>query len=227
MATGNTLYVRDRKAWRAWLSENHAKKDEIWLIYPRKNTGKPRLPYADAVEEALCFGWIDSNIKGIDENSYAQRFSRRKKVSVFSQPNIERVKRMIKLGKMTPAGITVFKNPEVLGREQKLEIAPDVREALKEDRQVWTNFRKFPEIYKRIRIAYIEGGRRHGDEEFLKRLRFFIKKTKKNKSFGFGGVQKEDAALGPEQDALRAGPPAGIKIARPSRPGIEILKDPA
>ena len=67
-----------RSQWRAWLAKHHAVAKEIWLVYPRKASGKWRLPYADAVEEALCFGWIDSNLKGIDAGSYAQRFSPRR-----------------------------------------------------------------------------------------------------------------------------------------------------
>ncbi|MDD1663367.1 MAG: hypothetical protein LUQ60_06440, partial [Methanomicrobiales archaeon] len=65
MAPGDTLYVPEREAWRAWLLKNHERRDNIWLIYPKKHTGRPRIPYADAVEEALCFGWIDSNAKRI------------------------------------------------------------------------------------------------------------------------------------------------------------------
>ncbi|MDD1659112.1 MAG: YdeI/OmpD-associated family protein [Methanomicrobiales archaeon] len=160
------------------------------LAYPKKHTGRPRIPYADAVEEALCFGWIDSNAKRIDGDTFAQRFSRRKGKGILSQANIERVRRLIRLGKMTPAGLAVIGNPLLL-EEQDLAIAPDILEALKEDPQVWENFLQFPGIYKRIRVAYIEGGRRHGDEAFQRRLRNFVRKTRANKQFGFGGVQTE------------------------------------
>jgi len=189
--TGDTLYVQDREAWRAWLRENHDKRDDVWLIYPKKHTGRPRIPYADAVEEALCFGWIDSIAKRIDGETFAQRFSRRKGKGVFSQANIERMRRLIRLGKMTPAGFAVIGNPGLLESGQELVIAPDILEALRQDPRVWANFQQFPEIYKRIRIAYIEGGRRHGDEAFQRRLRNFVRKTKANRQFGFGGVQTE------------------------------------
>ena len=78
MDIGKTLYVTDRKQWRSWLAKNHTKAKEIWLIYYRKSSGKKRIPYNDAVEEALCYGWIDSIMKSIDEKSFAQRFSPRK-----------------------------------------------------------------------------------------------------------------------------------------------------
>ena len=190
-APGDILYVPDREAWREWLKENHDMRNDIWLIYPKKHTGRPRIPYADAVEEALCFGWIDSTAKRIDDDTFAQRFSKRKRKGAFSQANIERVKRLVRLGRMTPAGLAVIGNPELLEGERELVIAPDILEALQEDQQVWANFQQFPEIYKRIRIAYIEGGRRHGNEAFQSRLRNFLRKTKAGRQFGFGGVQTE------------------------------------
>jgi len=188
MEIGKTLYVTERKAWRAWLSKHHSTAKDIWLIYPRKKTGKPRIPYNDAVEEALCFGWIDSIVKKVDEDSYAQRFSPRKS-SNWSQPNIERMRHLIKLDKMTPSGLAALKDPDLLAaKNQKLKIAPDILKALKADKQTWANFQRFPSAYKRIRIAFIEDIRERGEDEFQKRLQNFLKKTKANKQFGFGGV---------------------------------------
>src|SRR4030043_1595586 len=105
MEIGKTLYVKDRRSWRTWLARNHDKEKEIWLIYYRKETGKPRIPYNDAVEEALCYGWIDSTVKNIDTERFAQRFSPRKKSSSLSQANKERIIRLIATKKMTPAGL--------------------------------------------------------------------------------------------------------------------------
>jgi uncharacterized protein YdeI (YjbR/CyaY-like superfamily) len=99
-----TIDVRSRAAWRAWLARNHASKREIWLIYYKQGSGKPRVAYGDAVEEALCFGWIDSTVKPIDARRYAQRFTPRKRGSNWSTPNLIRVKRLIASGLMTPAG---------------------------------------------------------------------------------------------------------------------------
>jgi uncharacterized protein YdeI (YjbR/CyaY-like superfamily) len=99
-----TVYAPTRAAWRAWLKAHHASKREIWLIYYKKASGKPRVPYADAVEEALCFGWIDSTLKPIDADRYAQRYSPRKKGSNWSTPNLIRVKKLVAAGLMTPAG---------------------------------------------------------------------------------------------------------------------------
>jgi len=88
MNTENTLYVSERKDWRAWLAKHHKTDKQIWLVYYRKETGKPRISYNDAVEEALCFGWIDSTVHKLDDERFAQRFSPRKKTSSLSQSNI-------------------------------------------------------------------------------------------------------------------------------------------
>jgi len=103
-----TLYVKNRKDWRVWLEKHHATEKEIWLIFYRKNSGKPIIPYNDAVEEALCFGWIDSIEKGIDHERFAQRFTPRKPKSQWSEANKERVRRLSKEGRMTPSGLAKF-----------------------------------------------------------------------------------------------------------------------
>jgi uncharacterized protein YdeI (YjbR/CyaY-like superfamily) len=177
MQIGKTLYVKTRKDWREWLEKNHDKEPEIWLIYYRKAAGKPRIPYNEAVEEALCFGWIDSIEKGIDDERFAQRFSPRKPKSNWSVLNLERMKRLIKKGHMTPAGLKYYPG------ETEFKIAPDILKELKKDKQVWENFQKFPGIYQRIRIGFIEMARKR-PEEFQKRLNYFLKMTKLNKKFG-------------------------------------------
>src|SRR6266478_8414411 len=100
MEITKTLYVHEVKAWRAWLRKNHAKAAEIWLVYTKKHSGKPRLAYNDAVDEALCFGWIDSTVKTLDKDRFAQRFSPRKKNSPFSEMNLARARRMIRRKRM-------------------------------------------------------------------------------------------------------------------------------
>lgn len=116
MNIGKTLYVTKRADWRKWLREHSDKTPEIWLIYYKKETGKPRISYDDAVEEALCFGWIDSIEKRIDHERFAQRFSPRRKTSVLSEPNRKRLQKLIAERKMTPAGLAAVAHvftPEV------------------------------------------------------------------------------------------------------------------
>lgn len=103
MGKRKTLYVANRNDWLAWLVEHFDKEDEIWLVYPQKPSGKPRISYNDAVEEALCFGWIDSTIKTIDEDNNAQRFLPRNPQSNFSQANKERLKWLLKENMLHPS----------------------------------------------------------------------------------------------------------------------------
>ena len=148
MEIGETLYVTDRVQWRKWLQKNHKHAKDIWLIFYKKESGKPFIPYDDAVEEALCFGWIDSIIKKSDEESRAQRFSPRKPNSQLSELNKERIRRMIKAGKMTPAGLDSIKKyliPSADGspRLEDFIIPEDILEELKKGS---CGMEKFPGI---------------------------------------------------------------------------------
>src|SRR6266853_6032712 len=98
MEIGTTLYVKDRRQWRSWLARHHRTAPEIWLIYYKKHSGKPRIPYGDAVEEALCYGWIDTTVKTLDAERFVQRFTPRKQRSNWSGPNLVRVRRLIAQG---------------------------------------------------------------------------------------------------------------------------------
>src|SRR5260370_40559687 len=105
MHLGTTLFAKSRREWRAWLAKHHRTAPEIWLIYNKKESGKPRIPYNHAVEEALCYGWIDSILKPVDANRYAQRFSPRRPTSRLSEMKRERVRRPIAAGPLTRAGL--------------------------------------------------------------------------------------------------------------------------
>jgi uncharacterized protein YdeI (YjbR/CyaY-like superfamily) len=98
----------DRAEWRAWLAEHYATATEVWLVSWKVATGRPRLSYGEAVEEALCFGWIDSVARSLDGERSAQRYSPRKDPRTWSVPNLERMERLIADGRMTPAGLAVF-----------------------------------------------------------------------------------------------------------------------
>lgn len=172
MKIGKTFYAKNRTEWRAWLRKNHKTATEIWLIYYNKQSGKPRIPYNDAVEEALCFGWIDSIIKKFDKDRAAQRFTPRKPKSQWSEMNKERVRRLIKQARMTKAGLAVFDEKQGLktSKGNRLVIPSDILRVLKKDKTVWKNFQKFPESYKRIRIGWIHASRNR-PEFFEQRLR--------------------------------------------------------
>ena len=185
MEITKTLYVTNRKHWRKWLRGHYKTEKEIWLVYPRKETGKPRIVYNDAVEEALCFGWIDSIVKPLDQKRTVQRFSPRKPNSEYSPANKERLRKLLKQRKV------IKEVRDTLGNllEEKFEIPADTLKAIQANQEAWKNFQKFSDAYKRIRIGFIEGARKR-PEEFQKRLRYFIQMTEKNKLYGFGGIEK-------------------------------------
>ena len=187
MKIGNILEVADSKGWRTWLAKHHKTESEIWLVFYKKASGKPRISYNDAVLEALSYGWIDSTVKALDSERFVQKFSLRRKTSGLSQMNRERIRTIIRQKRMTKAGLEavahVFK-PEQDNVEE-FDIPADILEPLKENQQAWTNFQEFPESYKRIRIAYIESRKRHSQEQFQTSLNYFIKMTAKNKRIGF------------------------------------------
>ena len=176
----------DRKPWRLWLAKNHAKEKEIWLVYYRKSSGKPRIQYNDAVEEALCYGWIDSIVKRVDNDRFAQRFTPRRPKSPVSEMNKERIRRLIKEKKMTPVGLDAVSKvfDKSKDEEEGFTIAPDIMKVLKADVLAWKHFQNFPEGYKKVRIGFIESRRRHGDGVFQKSLQHFMRMTAKNKKFG-------------------------------------------
>ena len=186
MSEYETKYFIERKEWRKWLESNFESKDDIWLEYPPKKTGKARIIYNDVVEEALCFGWIDSTVKSLNEETTIQRFCKRRKKSTFSQPNKERLKWLLErrmIHDSIKTEIQVIINTEFV-------FANDIIDKLKADKTVWNNYVKLSESYKRIRIAYIDSARKR-PEEFEKRLGNFIDKTKENKLVkGFGGIEK-------------------------------------
>jgi uncharacterized protein YdeI (YjbR/CyaY-like superfamily) len=149
-------------------------------------TGKPRIVYTDAVEEALCFGWIDSIVKSLDEENSVQRFLPRKTRSkTFSQPNKERLKWLLERDLVHASVLERAK--EAIAAE--FELPGNLLEGLRENAEAWTHFQAFSPAYQRIRLAYIESARdRPG--EFAKRLANLMKKTEAGKQIGFGGIDK-------------------------------------
>lgn len=181
MDVTETLYVTNREEWRDWLKDHCKSAPEIWLVSYLKRTGRPSIPYNDAVEEALCFGWIDGIVKTLDEERYAQRYTPRRAKSAYSQTNKERLKRLIEQGKVMPE---IFAGLDEIGLED-FEYPADIMAAIQENEPAWENLEKYSESYRRIRIAYVDGARdRPG--EFKKRLAHLIKMTEQDKQFGRG-----------------------------------------
>lgn len=180
------IFCADRGEWRVWLSNHFEKEKEIWFVFPSVGSGEKGVSYNDAVEEALCFGWIDGQAGTLDETHQLRRFTPRRKGSTYSQPNIERLKYLDKCGmihpKVRPSVEDVIRAPFVFPE--------DILEEIRRDDVAWKNYQSFSEPYKRIRIAYINAARKR-PEVFRKRLKNFIKRTRENKLIvGYGGVDK-------------------------------------
>jgi hypothetical protein len=180
-----TFYTADRAEWRTWLSENHDRELEIWLVIPLKNSGEPRLPYNDAVEEALCFGWIDSKVRKLDTCHTAQRFSPRREGSPYSQANTERLAWLNERDLLLPSVAASVR--EIISKP--FIFPEDILEAVRRDSKAWANFVRFPLSYRRIRVAFVDGARNRPDE-FRKRLNSLVKSARENKMLGYGGIEK-------------------------------------
>ena len=180
------FYTSDRQEWRNWLSAHFETAEDVWFIFPMKGSGEPAMSYNDAVEEALCFGWIDSTIRHIDPMHRAQHFTPRNPKSPYSRPNIERLIWLDDRGLIHPKI-----RPSVEGILTAEYVFPeDILDAVRQDPAAWEHYASFTEPYKRIRIAYIDAARKR-PEEFRKRLDSFIRKTRENKLIiGYGGIGK-------------------------------------
>ena len=180
MKVGETLDVSTRAPWRAWLKRNHARKTEIWLVLHAKASGRSSLAYNDAVDEALCFGWIDSIVKKVGKHSRAQRFTPRRKGSPVSEMNKARARRLVRERRMTPAGRAALGSSL---RREKLVVAADVQRALRAEPGTWSRFERLPTAYRRIRLGFIEGARGR-PAIFAARLRYFVRMTAQGKRYG-------------------------------------------
>jgi uncharacterized protein YdeI (YjbR/CyaY-like superfamily) len=156
---------KSRKAWRAWLQKNHASSSGIWLIYAKKHTGIPSLTYAEAVEEALCFGWIDSLVHPIDESLYKQVFTPRKETSLWSPLNRTRVEALIANGLMTPAGMTLIDLAKKTGRWdawthiEALIMPPELTKALDANPAAKKNWPTYTASQQKAFLRMVDGAK--------------------------------------------------------------------
>lgn len=183
------LSVKDRKAWRSWLAENHASQKEVWLTYYKKHTGKVSVIYLDSVKEALCFGWIDGMKKRIDDEKYAHRFTPRRTTSKWSPQNTRLAKELIESGEMTPAGLAVFNQgvpyePEVQKALSAKEIpmTAETEKGLKANQKAWNNFGQMAAGYRKQYIGWLQSAKRPETRE--KRLKEAISLLEKNQKSG-------------------------------------------
>jgi len=187
----DSIYLPTREQWREWLQEYHQSESVIWLEYYKNHTGKPSIPYNDAVEEALCFGWIDSTVRRIDAERYMQKFTPRKMKSTWSISNVIRVEKLIKQGKMTVKGLEPYqyaKKQDLLpdpSLKQKPKV-PDIpswfEEALDKNPVARSHFHTLAPSYRRNYINWILDAKQV--ETKLRRLGEAIDRLSKGEKLG-------------------------------------------
>jgi uncharacterized protein YdeI (YjbR/CyaY-like superfamily) len=185
----NALLFKKKEEWRKWLEQNHLKFKEIWLIHYKKSSNKKNLTHHDAVEEALCFGWIDSTLKKIDEDRYILRYTPRKNKSVWSKINKETAERMIMQGKMTQEGLEKINLAKKNGlwkiaytNKIRDKLPSDLEKYLHSDKIAWENFQKFANSYRNIYIGWVKNAKT--DITRLKRIKEVVKRSRENKKPG-------------------------------------------
>ena len=162
----DVLRAHDRSAWRDWLEDNHDKSTDVWLLFYKKHSGKVSVTYDEAVEEALCFGWIDGIIRRVDEDSYAQRFTPRKAGSMWSASNLTRMKRLIEDGRVSKTGMDAYfgrskeKPAAERLKDQASRVPEDLEAALRRSELAWKNFRGFPPSHRREYVLWVVGAKR-------------------------------------------------------------------
>lgn len=179
-----TLHVTTREDWRAWLAGHHSTETEVWLVFAKQHTGKPRVSYDDAVEEALCYGWIDSIVRKMDDDHYAQKFTPRKDRTRWSAPNLERVRKLLAEGKMTEAGIAVlhpdpnYQPPERSGPEPP----PYLESALKQSPAAWESFQRLAPSHRKEYVRWITEAKK--EETRQRRIQEAIRRLEANEKLG-------------------------------------------
>jgi uncharacterized protein YdeI (YjbR/CyaY-like superfamily) len=178
-----------RHEWRSWLRMNHSREKEAWLVFYKKHTGKGKMSYSDALDEALCFGWIDGRLKRIDDEKHLMRFSPRRRESIWSDWNVKRVRKLMKEGKMTRAGLAKI-DSKTLNRptpkndrpRPRFRISPEMRKRLLTNEEAWKNYCNLAPSSKEMYAYWLTSAKRPETKE--KRLKEAIALLEKNKKLG-------------------------------------------
>jgi uncharacterized protein YdeI (YjbR/CyaY-like superfamily) len=171
-------YFKTQSAWSRWLQRNHGRVKELWVGFYKKDSGKPSITYPESLDEALCFGWIDGVRYKVDELSYTIRFTPRRKPSPWSEVNTRRVRELIRLGRMHPAGLKAFRDrdPEKTERRahqrQTAKLHAGYEKKFRTRKKAWTYFQTKPPSYQRLTIFWVMSAKK--DETRLRRLEILM-----------------------------------------------------
>jgi uncharacterized protein YdeI (YjbR/CyaY-like superfamily) len=185
------VFFNDRAEWRRWLRKNHDKSSEIWILTFKKHTGKQCVSYEDALEEALCYGWIDSRMRRIDDERHTWRFAPRKPNSIWSLSNRKRTERLIKEGRMADPGMAKVEDAKRSGEWDKAyapskppRMPVDLKDALMKDSLAWKNFQAFAKSYRTTYIYWVSAAKR--EETRRKRIKEVVRRARRNIKFYMG-----------------------------------------
>jgi uncharacterized protein YdeI (YjbR/CyaY-like superfamily) len=166
MTPDKAIHFKDKKEWRKWLEKHHGQETGIWLVHFRKHSNKPGLRYEEAREEALCFGWIDGQLKNLDDEKFKLRYSPRRPKSPWSRINREKAEKLIRSGRMATAGLARIEEAKKSGLWQRAytnktreRIPSDLKAALQKKRGAWENFQKFANTYRNTYIGWVAGAK--------------------------------------------------------------------
>jgi len=161
------LTFTNRADWRAWLEKHHALEPEAWLLHSKKKAAGQSISYEEAVEEALCFGWIDGLLRSLDAGRYVLRYSPRKPGSVWAENNKRRVEKLIREGRMTAAGLEKVAAARASGEweaaavREAVDVLPaDLERELRKHRKAWAAFQKWPASRKKMRLYWLTSARK-------------------------------------------------------------------
>ena len=189
METSEALFFKNGQEWRTWLQQNHTEKNAVWLIHYNKSSGKTGITYDEALEEALCFGWIDGKMKSLDDEKYIIRYSPRKAKSVWSKLNKDKAEQLIASGKMTDAGLTKIEEAKRNGywdsaytNRKTDELPSDLKNALQLDEDAWYNFQRFANSYRNTYIGWVNMAK--SEETRKRRISEVLKRSSMNKKPG-------------------------------------------
>jgi uncharacterized protein YdeI (YjbR/CyaY-like superfamily) len=181
------LYFSRPSAWRAWLNEHHDTTREVWLVFYKRHTGKPSLAYEDALGEALCFGWIDSLVKRLDDRRYLLRFMPRTNTARWSKLNLDRVRRLVKAGRMTKFGLAKLASgvkPEVPPARRFARPPAFFARALAEHPRARETFGRLPPSHQRNYVAWVASAKQAVTRQ--RRLQKALAMLARNEKLGLG-----------------------------------------
>lgn len=186
MKKGNELgllEVQDVRKWRAWLQEHHASSQGVWLVFYKDHTGKGSFCYEDSVREALCFGWVDSLIKRLDEDRYARKFTPRQPTSKWSDINRKRWAELKAAGLLAPAGLAAVPTDNTYATRPAVPDLPEyIADAFKENPKAWSFFQSLARTYQRQFVQWIHMAKRPETRD--RRIRESIELLKSKQKLG-------------------------------------------